>query len=57
MATGANQVREVASGKAGHRHSPILQTDTACLATLYAPAVRPEPAQGLHRVPKRERLR
>ena len=57
MATGANQVRDVASGIAQHRHVHIIQTDTACLATLNEPAYRPDPMQKLHRVPKREPLR
>ena len=56
MATGANHVRGVASGKAGHRHCPILQTDTVCLATLYAPAFGPGPAQA-PRTPSRSQMR
>ena len=53
MATGANQVRDFASGIAQHRHAPILHLNTACLPTLNDPAVGPEPDQRLHRVPNR----
>ena len=56
MATGANQVRDLASGIAQHRHAPILHLNTACLPTLNDPAFGPGPDQRLHRVPKRERF-
>ena len=55
-ATGANQIRDVASGIAQHRHVHRVQTDTEPLATLCEPAYSPEPMHRLHRVPKREPL-